>query len=154
MYPANAELSNLTVRQRVELVDLENDIGDVGKRRTDGDGFPRPQALAAGVGAGFRGAVGVDDLSSATRPGLHQCAGEGLARRHDIAAQRVGEIQLRVSGKGGQQHRGTEQHGNLGCTENWQQIRPGSNLLSGQHDHGATRYPGAVHLGNAAVITQ
>jgi hypothetical protein len=32
MHPADAELSNLTVGQGVELVNFENDIGDVGKR--------------------------------------------------------------------------------------------------------------------------
>ena len=154
MHPADAELSNLTVGQGVELVDLENDIGDVGEGRAYGDGLSRPQALAACVGARLRGTVGIDDLSSATRPGLHQRVGEGLAGRHDIAAQRVGQIQLGVGRKGGQQHRRAEQYGDLGFTQDWQQIRAGSNLLPGQHDHRATRYPGAVHLGDTAVVPQ
>src|SRR5271169_1157174 len=72
------------VRQWAELV--EDDIGDVGERRADGDGLPRPQTLAARVGARLGGAVGVDDLPSAPGPGLHERVGEGFARRHDVAA--------------------------------------------------------------------
>ena len=63
------------------------------------------------------GAVGVDDLSSATRPGLHERAGEGFARRHDIAAQWVRQIQLRSWCESGKQHWGTEQHRDLCFTE-------------------------------------
>ncbi|MGB8070553.1 MAG: hypothetical protein WCF38_23155, partial [Pseudolabrys sp.] len=44
---ADAELSNFPVGQRFELIDLEDDVGDIGERRADGDGLTRPQALAA-----------------------------------------------------------------------------------------------------------
>ena len=86
MHSADAELSNLPVGQWAELIDLEDDIGDVGKRRADGDGLPRPQTLAARVGACLCRAVGVDNLPSAPGPGLHERAGEGLPGRHNVAA--------------------------------------------------------------------
>src|SRR5262245_30015154 len=86
VHPADAEFSNLPVRQWTELIDLEDDIGDVGKRRADGDGLPRPQTLAARVGACLRRAVGVDDLPSTPGPGLHERAGESFPRRHNVAA--------------------------------------------------------------------
>ena len=94
VYSADAELTNLAVGQRAKLVDLEDDVSDVGERRADGDGLPRPQTLAARVGARLCGAVGVDDLPSTPRPGLHERAGKSFARRHDVAAQRIGEIHL------------------------------------------------------------
>ncbi len=135
-------------------IDLEDDVGDVGERRADGDGLPRPQALAAGVGARLGGAVGVDDLPSAAGPRLHQRGGEGLARRHDVAAERIGEIQLGGRRERGEQHRRTEQHRDLGLPEDGDEVRAGPDLLLGQQHHGATRHPGAVHLGDAAVVAQ
>src|SRR6185436_14737016 len=94
VHATDAELSNLSVGQWAELVDLEDDVGDVGERRSDGDGLPRPQTLAAGVGARLCGAVGVDDLPSTSGPGLHERAWEDFARRHDVAAQWIGQIHL------------------------------------------------------------
>src|SRR5947209_3920586 len=86
VHPADAELSNLAVRQWAQLIDLEDDVSDVGERRADGDGLPWPQTLAAGVGARLGRTVGVDDLASAAGPGLHERAREGFAGRHDVAA--------------------------------------------------------------------
>ena len=99
-------------------------------------------------------AVGVDDLPSATRPGLHERAGEGFARRNDVAAQRVGEIQLGGWCESGQQHRRTEEDSDLGVAQDGDKVRAGPDLLLGQHDDGAARHPGAVHLGDAAVVSQ
>src|SRR5207248_8760747 len=79
VHPADAELSDLAVGQWAELVDLENDVGDVGERRADGDGLSGPQALAARVGARLRRPVAIDDLPPAPGPGLHQRGREGLA---------------------------------------------------------------------------
>ena len=76
VYATDAKLADLPVGQWAELVDLEDDVGDVGEGRAYGDGLPRPQALAACVGARLCRAVGVDDLPSATRPGLHERAGK------------------------------------------------------------------------------
>jgi len=56
--------------------------------------------------------------------------------------------------EGGQQHGGTEEHRHLGLTEDGDEIRAGPDLLPGQEDHGTTRHPGAVHLGDAAVVSQ
>jgi len=152
--PTNAKLSDLPVGQRVELADFEDDVGDVGERRADGHGLPRSQALAACVGARLRRAVGVDDLPSTTRPRLHERGGEGFARRNDVAAQRVREIQLGSRCEGGQQHWRTEQHRDLGFTEDRDEIRTRPDLLLGQQDHGATRNPSTVHLGDASVVSQ
>ena len=86
MDPADAEFANLSVRQWSELLDLEDDVGDVGERRADGDGLARPQTLAARVGARLRWPVGVDDLPPAASPRLHERARKSFARRHDVAA--------------------------------------------------------------------
>src|SRR3974390_591182 len=86
VHSADAELSNLPVGQWAELIDLEDDIGDVGKRRADGDGLSWTQTLATRVGACLSWAVGVDNLTSAPGPWLHERAGEGLPGRHNITA--------------------------------------------------------------------
>jgi hypothetical protein len=39
---ADAKLSDLAVEQRSELADLEDDVGDVGERRAEGDRLSRP----------------------------------------------------------------------------------------------------------------
>ena len=87
---------------------LENDIGDIGKRRADRNGVARPQALPAGVGARLGRPVGVDDLTSGARPRLHERAGERFAGGHDIPADRVGEIDLGRCRQRGEQDRRTE----------------------------------------------
>src|SRR5450631_104144 len=92
VHPTDTELSSLPMGQWLELVDLEDDVGDVGEWRANCDGFPRPQALAACVAARLCGTVGVDDLASGPGPGLHERAGEGFASRNDVAAQRIGKI--------------------------------------------------------------
>src|SRR5690606_19674258 len=55
VHAADGEFAPLAVRQRVEATFLEDDVGDVGERRADGDGLARPQALAAGIGARLGG---------------------------------------------------------------------------------------------------
>ena len=76
VHPTDTELSNLPVGQWAELVDLEDDVGDVGEWRADGDGLPRPQALAARIGARLCGTVGVDDLTSGPGPGSTSALGK------------------------------------------------------------------------------
>ena len=152
--PADAEFSSLSVRQRAELADFENDISDVGERRPDGDGLVGAQALAARVGARLRGAVGVDDLPSAPSPGLDERVWEGFTGRHNVATQRIGEVHLGHWREGAEQHRGTEQNGDLGFAEDGDEFRARPDLLLGHHDHGAARHPRAVHLGDAAVVSQ
>ena len=78
----------------MELAELEDDICDVGEGGADRHRLPRPQTLAARVGARFRRTVGVYDLPPATRPRLHQRPRKGFARRHDVAAQRIGKLQF------------------------------------------------------------
>ena len=136
------------------LAGLEDDVGDVRERRADGDGLPRPQALAARVGARLGGSVGVDDLPPAPGPRLHEGGGKGLARRDDEAADRVREIQLGGRRERGQQDGRAEEHGDLGLAEDGDEVRAGPDLLLRQQDHGAPRDPGAVHLGDAAVVAQ
>src|SRR6516164_8951417 len=153
VHPSDAELSDLPVRKRAKLPGLEDDISDVGERRADGDGLPRPQALATGVGARLCRAVRIDDLPSAAGPGLHERAGKGFARRHDVAAQWIREIHLRGWCEGGEKHRRTEQHCDFSFAEDSEKVRAGANLLLCKQDHSASRYPGAVHLGNAAVVS-
>ena len=154
VHPTDTELSNLPVGQWLELVRLEDDVGDIGEWRSNCDGLPRPQTLAARVGARLCGSVSVDDLPSAPGPGLHERAGEGFARRNDVAAQRIGQIQFGGWCEGGEQHRRTEEHRDLGFSEDGDEVRAGSDLLLGQHDHSAARHPGAVHLRDAAIVAQ
>ena len=87
---ADAEFALFAMLQGCQCVRVNDGVVDSGERATDGDGLVGSQQLAAGVGADFRRAVGVDDLSPGARPGLDQRRGEGLARRHDIAADGVG----------------------------------------------------------------
>src|SRR6478752_3262512 len=94
VHPTDTEVSNLPVGQWLELVRLEDDVGNIGEWRSNCDGLPRPQTLAARVGARLRGSVSVDDLPSAPGPGLHERVGEGFARRNDVAAQRIGQVQF------------------------------------------------------------
>ena len=117
-------------------------------------GLPRAQALAARVGARLGGAVGVDDLTPRPGPGLDERARKGFARRHDVAAERIRKIDLGGCREGGEQHRRTEQHRDLGLAQDGEEVGAGPDLLLGQHDHGAARHPGAVHLGDAAVVAQ
>ena len=152
--PANAKLADLAMRERAKLVHLENDIGDVGERRADGNGFPRPQGLAARVRTRLRRPVGVDDLAPGAGPGLHQRARKGFASRHDIAANRIRQVKLGRRREGGEQHRRTEEYGDLGLAQDGDEVRTRSDLLLGEHDHGAARYPGAVHLRDATVVSE
>ncbi len=92
VHPTDTELSNLPVGQWSELVDLEDDVGNVGKWRANGNGLPWAQALAARIGARLCWTIGVDDLASGPGPRLHERAGEGFARGDDVATQRIGEI--------------------------------------------------------------
>src|SRR6516162_4398614 len=149
LHPSDAELSDLPVRKRAELVGLEDDITDVGEWWADGAGLPRSQTLATGVGARLGRAVCIDDLPSAPGPGLHERAGKGFARRHDVAAQWIWKIHLGGWCEGGEKHRRTEQHCDFSLAEDREKVRAGANLLLGKQDHSASRYPGAVHLGNA-----
>ena len=151
---ADAELPHLPVGQRAKAADLEDDVGDVGERGTDGDGFPRTQALTARVGARLGGAVGVDDLPPSPGPRLHERAGEGLAGGHDVAAQRIGQVQLGRLREGGEENRRAEEHRDLRLAEDGDEVRAGPDLLLGEQDHGAARHPGAVHLGDAAVVAE
>ena len=154
MNAANAKFSCLTVRQWIEFARFKYDVGDVGQGATDGDRLSGSQTLATRVRARFRWTVGIDDLAPATRPRLNQSGGKSFAGRHDVAAQGIGQVQLRGGRQRAQQHRGAEQHRDLCFSKNAQQIRAGSQLLPGQQNHSATGHPGAVHLGNAAVVTQ
>src|SRR4029077_6406136 len=154
VHPTDAEFANLAMRQWSELVDFEDDVGDVGKRGADVNGLPRPQSLAARVGARLRWAVGVDDLPPATGPRLHERGGKSFARRNDIAAQRIGEIQFGGWSERGQQHRWTEEHRDLGVAQYVYELRAGTNLLLGQHHHCAAGHPSAVHLRDAAVVAE
>ncbi len=154
VHAADAELSLLAVEQRQEAADLEDDVADVGKGGADGDRLSGSQALAARVGAGLGGAVGVDDLPPATGPRLDERRGERLARGNDVAADRVGEIELGRRRERGQERRRTEEHGDLGLAQDGDELRAGPDLLLGQQHHGAPRHPGAVHLGDAAVVSQ
>src|SRR5271169_102655 len=81
VHPADTELSNLPVGQWLELVDLEDDVGNVGEWRANCDRLPRPQTLVACVAARFCGTVGVNDLASRPGPRLDERTGEGFARR-------------------------------------------------------------------------
>src|SRR6516225_11719631 len=135
VHPTDTELANLPVGQWLELVDLEDDVGDVGEWRANCDGLSRPQALAARVGARLRGTVGVDDLASGPGPRLHKRAGQGFARRDDVAAQRIGKIQFGGWCKGGEQHRRTEEYRDLSFAEDRDEVRAGLDLLLGQHYH-------------------
>ena len=98
LYAANTELTFLAVGQRRQRVRIDNGIADAGKRAADRDGLIGAQQLAAGIGADFRRAIGVDDLSPGPRPGLDQRGRKGLAGRHDVAAYGVGQIALGVCG--------------------------------------------------------
>ena len=53
-----------------------------------------------------------------------------------------------------EQHRRTEQHRDLCRAQDGNEIRAGPHLLLGQQHHRAARDPGAVHLGDAAVVAQ
>ena len=113
VHPTDAELSNLSVGQWAELAHLEDHVGDVSEWRPNGDGLPWPQTLPTGVGARLCRTVRVDDLPSAPGPRRHKRTGERLARRHDVAAQRIRQIHLGAWRKSGKQHRRTEEHGDL-----------------------------------------
>src|SRR4029453_4156681 len=118
------------------FINREDDVGDVGERRPDGDGLPRPQTLAAGVGTRLRGAVRVDDLSPAPGPGPPERAWEGFASRHDVAANRIGEVHFGSSCEGGEQDGRTEQYRDLSFAQDADEVRAGPDLIFGQHDHG------------------
>jgi hypothetical protein len=66
----------------------------------------------------------------------------------------MGEIQLGSWCKGGEEHRRTEEDRDLSFSKDGDEVRAGPDLLLGQHDHGAARHPGAVHLRDAAVVAQ
>ena len=117
-------------------------------------GSPGRRDLAARIGARFRGAVSVDDLPSAPCPRLHERDRERFARRYDVAAQRIREIQLRCFREGREQHRRTEEDRDLGFPEDGDEVRAGPDLFFRQQDDGAARHPGAVHLRDAAVVSQ
>ena len=154
VHSPDTELSNLPMGQWLELVSLENDVGDIGEWRSNCDGLPRPQTLAARVGARLCGSVSVDDLPSAPGPGLNERAGEGFAGWHDVTAQGIGKIQLRCWREGGEQHRRTEEDRDLSFAKDRDEVWPGPRLLLGQHDHSAARHPGAVHLRDAAIVAK
>src|SRR5207342_402473 len=122
----DTELSNLPMGQWLELVSLEDDVGDIGEWRSNCDGLPLPQTLSARVGARLCGSVSVDDLPSAPGPGLNERAGEGFARRNDVAAQRIGQIEFGAWCEGGEQDRRTEEHRDLGFSEDDGEFRAGS----------------------------
>ena len=154
LHTADAELPHLPVGQRAKAAHLEHDVGDAGKRGADGDGLSRTQALTARVGARLGGTVGVDDLPPSPRPRFDQRAGECLAGWHDVTAQRIGQVHLGGLCEGGEEDRRAEEHRDLGLAEDGDEVRAGPDLLLGEQDHGAARHPGAVHLGDAAVVPE
>ena len=81
VHSTDAEFSDLPMGKWTELVILKDDVSDVGERSTDGDRFPWPQAMPARIRARLCWAVGVDDLPSASSPGLYERAGERFAVR-------------------------------------------------------------------------
>ena len=91
---ADAKFSDLTMEQWSERADLEDDVGDVGERRAEGDRLSPPQILPACVGARLRRAVRVDDLAPTPRPRLYERVGKGFTCRHDVAAQGIWKIHL------------------------------------------------------------
>ena len=154
MHAADAEFSDLSMRAFVEAPLFENQVGHVGKWRADRDRFARPEALPAGVGARFGGAVGVDDLPAAAGPGLHERRRKGLPRGHDEAAEGPGKIDLRPRGERGQQHRRAEQHGDFGRGQQRHEIGARADLLFGDQHHAAAAHPGCIHLRDAAVVAE
>ena len=86
VHTADTELANLSMEQWLQLIGLQDNVGDVGKRRTNRDGLARAQSLPARVRARLSRTIGVDDLPPGPRPGFHQCAGKGFACGNDIAA--------------------------------------------------------------------
>ena len=95
---ADAELAFFTVWQGRQCVRIDNGVADAGKRAANRDRFMGSQQLAAGIGADFRRAIGVDDLSPGPGPGLYQRGRKGLAGRHDVAAYGAGQIAPGVCG--------------------------------------------------------
>ena len=85
----DAQFTDLTMRERCELVDLKDHVSNIGQRRANGNGFTRAQALTARVSAGLCWTVSVDDLSPGTCPGLYQGCRKSLPGRYDIATQGV-----------------------------------------------------------------
>ena len=146
MGSANAKFPNAPMRQWLKFVYLENHVSDVSHRRANRDSLPRPQTLSTCVSASLGRAVGVDNLPSSPRPGLHKCIGKSFAGRHNITANRIGQVHMGIWRKGGEKHRRTEKHSDFRFAQHRDEVRPGSDLLLGQHNDGATGYPGAVHL--------
>ena len=96
---ADAQLALFTMGQGRQRVWVNDGIAHAGERTADRDRFIGPQQLPAGIGTDLCRAVRVDDLSSGARPGLNQGCGKGLAGRHDIAANGVGQVALGVCGQ-------------------------------------------------------
>src|SRR5436190_6751487 len=108
----------------------------------------------ARIRARFRGPIGIDDLSSVTRPWLDERARKRLPGRYDISAQRIWKIYFGILGESRQQHRRAKEYRDLSFAQDRYQIRPGPNLLLRQHYYRAARHPGTVHFRDTSVVTE
>ena len=154
VHASDAEFADLAVRPFLQVVLGQNHIRHIGKRRADRHWASWPQALATGIRARLRRAVGVDDLTAAPRPGLHECRRKGLSRRHDEATDRRRQVDLRLCGERRQQNRRAEEHGDFCLDQQRHKVWPRADLIFRQQDNRGPRHPGGIHLRNAAVVAQ